>query len=541
MNTTSNYTSDERWDALNESSKLFSHLCEEVLPQHLYECRWFGGKGGNILMVAINDCFHLQDGFRHYYLLVLEVFFKESFAHHYFLPLAVTESLDDLPQQARLMDVQLDQKSYHLIDALYDEGFHHGLFANLITNHRVVDTESSIDFKATETLKEKKPFQTELLKAEQSNSTIVIQEQYYLKIFRRLFRDKNPDFEINEYLSTQRIFNHYPALAGLISWQTQSGLEISLGLMQKKVENQGDAWSWMLNQLKTYFSKASKQHLKAEEVPMLNAVSINAIPEHLKAEPGIEFFHNIQQLAQRTAEMHIALGAERRDRNFVPSSYNSDFTVWLKNRLIYQFEARYNVLNKKYDSLPPEAREMAVRVMKEKDFMINFILSFDEEMLQSQRIRIHGDYHLGQILMQDNDFIILDFEGEPESTIRDRKVKQSPLKDVAGLFRSFHYAIFATHFEDTTTLPTAEVLQLSTELYRTMVGTFLDRYYALAFDNNLDIGYKKEINYLLQYFLLEKAIYELGYELNGRPSWAIIPLRGILEIIEEIKLYEQQG
>ncbi len=181
---------------------------------------------------------------------------------------------------------------------------------------------------------------------------------------------------------------------------------------------------------------------------------------------------------------------------------------------------------------------MAQEVMAKKDRIINFILSFDEENLLSFRIRIHGDYHLGQILIQGDDFYILDFEGEPESTIRDRKVKQSPLKDVAGLLRSFHYALFAVLFEENPQ-PSPQRLQQSQILYRAMSNVFLHTYFELAFSENLDIGYRKEIDYLLHYFLLEKAIYELGYELNGRPAWASIPLRGVAEILNEIEAYDR--
>ena len=528
---------ESKWENLTKSDALFQHLCAEVFPKYFYQCRWFGGKSGNILSVGIDDLVLLSDEYRHYYLLVIEVFFAESFAHHYFLPLAITPDAEQLPEPAKVMPISIEGKNFWLIDAVYHQGFHECLYKNL-SGKSHASLEGTIEFRSTVDLQQDVPFESKLLNAEQSNSTIVILDQYFLKVFRRLFRDKNPDFEINEYLSKQDIFTNYPTLAGLISWKLKSGFEISLGLMQQKVENQGDAWNWMLNQISDVFHKKT-QHLEKSAPAMLQPLNIADLPRHLQQRPGIDFFESIQTLAQRTAEMHIALAKERKDRSFVPIAYNSDFTVWLKNRLIYQFESRYNLLHKVFDSLPPDAQVMAREIEEQKDFIINFILGFDEEILMSSRIRIHGDYHLGQILIQDEDFYILDFEGEPESTIRDRKVKQSPLKDVAGLFRSFHYAIYATHFAKGNQMPDELTIAHSKELYRCMVGVFMRTYSELAFDQNLDIGYRKEINYLLQYFLLEKAIYELGYELNGRPDWAIIPLKGILEIIQEIKSYEQ--
>ncbi len=535
------FQTHESWTELAEHSSLFKHLCEEVLPEYLFQCRWFGGKAGHILQVSIEDVVHLQDDFRHYYLLVVEVFFKESFAHHYLLPLALKPAKEPVPEHALLVNLQLPNGHFQLIDAVYDQGFHRALYHQFHSNNQVKTGANCLYFKAQEPLLPQEEFHSQLLNAEQSNSTLILQEAYFLKLFRRLFRDKNPDFEINEFLAQQSIFKNYPTLAGLIWLRTSSGFEISLGLMQKKVPNQGDAWNWMLGELKSYFTTAGHEATQDfnPEDSFIKPLKFEALPAGLQQNPGQRFFKQIQKLAQRTAEMHLALAAERRDRNFNPIAYNSDFTVWLKNRLIYQFEARYNLLAKKKASLPQQAQAMADEVIAQKDFIINFILGFDEETLQSSRIRIHGDYHLGQILIQNDDFYILDFEGEPESTIRDRKVKQSPLKDVAGLFRSFHYALFATLFNEQEDYPNTQQLSEAKALYRSMVGVFMRQYRQIAFNHNLDIGYHKEINYLLHYFLLEKAIYELGYELNGRPGWAIIPLRGIIEIIKEIKEHEQ--
>ena len=148
---------------------------------------------------------------------------------------------------------------------------------------------------------------------------------------------------------------------------------------------------------------------------------------------------------------------------------------------------------------------------------------------------MHGDYHLGQVLVQEGDFYLLDFEGEPESTIRDRKVKQPPLKDVAGMFRSFHYSIYATIFNKGEKYPySQEDLYLAGEvLYRYFIGVFLDTYVRLIQENNINIGYSQERIFILKYCMLEKAVYELGYEMNSRPLWAVIPLEGIMGIINE--------
>jgi maltose alpha-D-glucosyltransferase/alpha-amylase len=137
-------------------------------------------------------------------------------------------------------------------------------------------------------------------------------------------------------------------------------------------------------------------------------------------------------------------------------------------------------------------------------------------------------------MTEDDDFYIIDYEGEPESTIRDRKVKQTPLKDVAGMLRSFHYAVYATIFSEKNSfkLSKEELFEAGEKYYKAISAVFLNRYIETAMDNQLDIGYKSEIKNLLEYHLLEKAVYEIGYELKARPDWVIIPLTGIKQILE---------
>ncbi|QNR23407.1 maltokinase N-terminal cap-like domain-containing protein [Croceimicrobium hydrocarbonivorans] len=527
--------SAQSWDQLRKDESFWEALRQDILPQHLYHCRWFGGKASVVQQVFFSQKLLLKSGFQHYYLLLIEVFFRESYAHNYFLPLAIAESREKLPAQAVLAEIQLADGSFYLIDAVHDSGFHAALFRKIVNHEMLMEGNNRVFFRAHQELEmEPEGFRSQLLNAEQSNSTLIIQDRYYLKIFRRLFRDKNPDFEMNEFLAQQKLFENYPKLAGLIWWEPGPGVNISLGLMQEKVPNEGDAWPWMLKEVEQYFKNGDLAGLSAiDKWPLVSPLKISKLPAALQQNPGLDFFKRIRTLAQRTAEMHLALAAVKRDRHFAPINYNGDFTVWLKNRLIYQFDARYNLLNKKLESLPENARLLAEKVLEQKDLIINFILGFDEEQLRSLRIRIHGDYHLGQILIQGHDFFILDYEGEPESTIRDRKVKQSPLKDVAGLLRSFHYAIHAV--QKNQNLRSLEHQAAGQSLYQAISGVFLHSYFKIAFQQQLDIGYRKEITYLLHYFLLEKAIYELGYELNGRPDWAIIPLEGILDITDEIK------
>ncbi|MEL6918624.1 MAG: trehalose synthase, partial [Bacteroidota bacterium] len=179
--------------------------------------------------------------------------------------------------------------------------------------------------------------------------------------------------------------------------------------------------------------------------------------------------------------------------------------------------------------------DLANEFLERKNEIRKRFVNFDWTKLKGERIRVHGDYHLGQILVRNEDFYLIDFEGEPESTIRDRKVKQPPLKDVAGIFRSFHYAIYATIFNNGKDFPYSQedLFKAGEILYRYFIGVFLGTYVDLIQENNLNIGYSQERIFILEYCMLEKAVYELGYEMNSRPLWAVIPLEGIMSIINE--------
>lgn len=330
-------------------------------------------------------------------------------------------------------------------------------------------------------------------------------------------------------------FENSPAYTGSISVILTEG-NITLGLMQELVPNQGDAWKFMLEEVDRIFENLSYRKIKIDKLPeveLFSRLRLNDIPHEIIDWAGLKIFLRIRTLATRTAEMHIALGSDIHETAFTPITYNSDYSVWLKNRLTYQFQNRLNILENNLHKLDGLALELANQFLDQKKNIRKVFLDFDWTKMKSERIRIHGDYHLGQVLVNGEDFFILDFEGEPESTIRDRKVKQPPLKDVAGIFRSFHYAIYATIFnnKDKYNYEQSELFMAGELLYKYFVGIFLQTYTEVAQAGNLNIGYKNEIDFLLKYCLLEKAVYELGYELNSRPRWSVIPLTGIASIM----------
>ncbi|RXG23816.1 phosphotransferase [Leeuwenhoekiella aequorea] len=526
---------DTDWKNLLEEERFRRELCENILESYILNQRWYGGKASALKYIEIIDDFPIERENDLFYGIVLEVNYKEAFVQNYFLPIAfVTDG--SLIGDKYITPIKLNGISGFLVDALLLESFRKQIFEKILEGDKFKYKE--VAYRRGRTNDAKGYESSRLMGVEQSNTSIIYNEKYILKIFRRVYVDENPDYEISKYLTMKGIFTNTPKYLGSITLRFSNKNVITLGLLQALVPNQGDAWEYFTNELKGIFDEISKQHPDVHTLKStryLEQLELSKIPNNILAWCPKLFFEDVAQIATRTAQMHIALGSERSNTAFTPQAFGNDYTVWLKNRLIYQFENRINLVENNIYKLHGLALELAEELLKNKKIIRKQLLDFDEDKLKSERLRIHGDYHLGQILVQDHDFYIIDFEGEPESTIRDRKVKQPPIKDIAGIFRSFNYAIYATIFnnESEFNYSQEELFKIAEVLYSHIVGVFLHTYINEVQVANLNIGYIKEIEFLLQYCLLEKAVYELGYELNARPTWAIIPLKGISNILNQ--------
>ncbi|CAN1540860.1 TreS_Cterm, trehalose synthase-fused probable maltokinase [Flavobacteriaceae bacterium] len=520
------------WEDALEDENFIKIFASDILENYIINKRWYGGKASTLKYIEIVHSFKISSNENTYYGVLLEVNFKEAFYQHYFMPLSFM-SEEDLDTNTVIAPVVMNEKEGYLVDALHQEDFRKLLFDKII--HSKKNEESIVTFHKGKALHIKEYISSHFMGVEQSNTSIVYNDNLVLKIFRRIYISMNPDYEISRFLTERMKFKHSPAYTGSISIVSSEG-NITLGLMQELVPNQGDAWKYMLDEVDRIFDNLNAKKISISKLPdidLFKRLKLNDVPHEIIDWAGLSIFLKIQTLATRTAEMHIALGSDIHETAFTPLTYNGDYSVWLKNRLTYQFQNRLNILENNLHKLDGLALELANQFLDHKKEIRKAFLDFDWTQMKSERIRIHGDYHLGQVLVNGDDFFILDFEGEPESTIRDRKVKQPPLKDVAGMFRSFHYSIYATIFNSNDKYPfeQEELFKAGEILYKYFVGVFLNTYTEVAQGGNLNIGYKKEIDFLLKYCLLEKAIYELGYELNSRPRWSVIPLTGIASIM----------
>ncbi|NER14070.1 trehalose synthase [Leptobacterium flavescens] len=522
------------WEKAFQNEEFVKVFSEDILENYIVNRRWYAGKASTLKYIEVVDFFKIESKIETYFGVLLEVNFQEAFFQNYFMPLAFCP-VKDLKSGTTISEVSFNGKEGYLMDAIHKEEFRKLLFEKILGAGEE-NPALKVRFHKGEAFKEKKYEGSRFMGVEQSNTSIIYNDRFVLKFFRRIYINTNPDYEINRFLTERKKFGNTPAYTGSVNLHLGKDDDITLALMQELVPNQGDAWEYMLKELDKVFNNLKTKNIRMERLPevsLFKRLKITDIPPEIIDWAGLNIFMKVKQLALRTAEMHIALGSDTHDTAFTPTTYNSDYTVWLKNRLIYQFQNRLNTIENNLHKLDGLALELAKQFLDRKKLIRKHFLDFDWTRLKSERIRIHGDYHLGQVLVNGEDFYILDFEGEPESTIRDRKVKQPPMKDVAGMFRSFHYAIYSTIFTnmENYSYDKNDLFRTGEILYRYLTGVFLETYIEKAQRENLNIGYIHEIEFLLKYCLLEKAVYELGYELNSRPRWAVIPLEGIASIM----------
>jgi len=527
------YNFDENWEEILDNENFVKIFLSDVLEDYIVKQRWYGGKSSKLKYIELDEYFRIQQHGEVYYGLILEVDFKEAFYQHYFLPIAFVTD-ENFAKDERILPISIKGQEGFIIDAINLEAFRKLVFERIL-NAQPID-KTKVQYHKSDRLKDEAYKSSRFMGLEQSNTSIIYNDKYVLKFFRRIYADKNPDYEMSRFLSEKKEFKNTPAYLGSINVVDSDNDYITIALMQEMVENEGDAWEYMLKELHKVFSNLESKHIDIQLLPdteLFTRLNIKDVPPQIIDWVGLNLFVKIQTLAKRTAEMHIALGSEFEDTSFTSTHFNGDYTVWLKNRLIYQFQNRLNAIENNLHKLDGLALELANEFLNKKNIIRKRFVSFDWTKLKGERFRVHGDYHLGQVLVKGDDFYILDFEGEPESTIRDRKVKQPPLKDVAGLFRSFHYAVYATIFnnEDKYKFDLDELFMAGELLYKYFIGVFLSTYISETQKANINIGYEQERIFLLKYSLLEKAVYELGYELNSRPRWAVIPLKGISNII----------
>ncbi len=541
-------------------SEIFSgqagqRLFDEVLPSYLERARWFRSKARKVRQIKPLEIIEIPGGRRGYRLVLLQLLFTEGDREIYslpfaFLPAEAADSLVEHTPQAIIAPVLLGEEDGILIDALYDDGFHQALLKSIGARRRIRGQGGELLAYPGAAFRQRSrgtdSLLTQVVKAEQTNSSIVYGDRFFLKLYRGVDEGINPDLEITRFLTERTRFDHVPPFAGALEYRTTGGTPIILGLLQNYVQNQGDAWNFTGDALERFMERllTSRDELPPlpKRLPFYLEADVDQLDPKVREYLGHFYLEMIALLGRRTAQMHKALAAEVQDPVWRPDEFST-----LYQRSVYQSMRSltrrvFMQLRQNREKFEPRLLQKVENLLASEQEVLNRMSRIMGPRLSALKIRIHGDYHLGQVLFTGKDFVIIDFEGEPARTLSERRLKRSPLRDVAGMLRSFHYAAQTVLRRGPRTHP-GETLPLEEWLIlweRSVGGVFLRAYIEELGDSPIVPDNATDLKTMLQAFLLEKAVYEIGYELNNRPDWLDIPLAGVEMMLGSSQKPEKQ-
>jgi maltose alpha-D-glucosyltransferase/alpha-amylase len=480
---------------------------ERDLPHYLAGRRWYRAKAQTIAALTIQDVIH-ADGFL---ILLADVGYAGGAEDLYLIPVTsvTSPSLAETAEESITTFESPEGEQITVYDAVLSPFFRTVLFRLLTSGGNFEGRDGSLRAQAmARTSAIEGTLESAVSRAEQSNTSIIYGREFILKLFRKIEPGINPDIEIGAFLTAQG-FKHTPAVVGTLEYRRHDGETYSAGILQEFVANQGDAWSYTLECLGEFYGRALPSTLDCPELLGIYAESARL-------------------LGRRTAEMHAALSSSTTDPDFTPEPFTPNDAQRLADEIEAQAKRSIELLREKVAALPYTEMQLAQRVLDLEARIVQQFSSIPSLTTDMKRIRYHGDYHLGQVLFTGTDFMIIDFEGEPARPLRQRRAKALALRDVAGMLRSFQYAAYAGLYGLVGGLPTdpesaEKISECSAFWYSEVSRLYLNSY--------LQAAGLQTSGPLLNAYLLQKALYEVQYELNNRPAWVGIPLRGILSLI----------
>jgi len=518
------------------SRKVFE---QSVLPDYIAKMRWFGEKARTIRTITISDEITMDPACESLLLLVT-VTFTEGSAARYLMPLTFEpfHSDRDIEQsrKAALCIITTGKAEGYITDAGGSATFRTALLRGITGKkqlkgrHGVLHGVTGRTFRAVAGAA---PLQlvSRVLSAEQSNSSLLYGDRLFCKLYRKLDDGINPEIEMLRAITEKTSFVNTPRFAAMLEYREPSGSTATLALLQSYVGCVTDGWKYVVAAAGRCFRKIIARRQTTDDGS--GESSVNA---RFRAYSGELFFDMIALLGTRTAQMHQALSSIDDDPLFTPEPFSPLYQRSLYQAIRSMITRHLQLLRKQVRFLDDTTAADARAVIAAEDRLLMHAHAMLGQPFDSQKIRIHGDYHLGQVLFTGKDFTIIDFEGEPARPIGERKLKYSCFRDIAGMVRSFHYAAHAAVYLDRgfTAAERAAAEPWIERWYDYAVATYLNSYFTAAAEARFIPVSAEKRTLMLGVYLLEKAMYELGYELNSRPDWVIIPLKGIRGIISSI-------
>jgi trehalose synthase-fused probable maltokinase len=512
------------------------------LPEFLAKQRWFGGKARHIVSTEVIDIVPMQREGVEALLLVVAVRYAAGRDETYAVPVVSLEDVSSTKRDCVLLQLQnASDRGVVLVDASSNADLlalllfsidHEMAFRGEQGQLRGFRSKGLPRFSADSRV----AANPTLLRGEQSNTSVIYDQLFILKLFRQLEAGVNPELELGTFLTEKAHFPQVPQLLGYLEYRDPTGQPITQAILQSFVPNQGDAWRHMTKSVAAFY-ELTRQHSHEYRDPVTfrrGAAADQQLPRFARA-PLQPDSAAAALLGKRTAELHLALASDRTDPAFAPEPFTVEFQQQFRESLLQRVSATLRLLSARRSQLSREVWSTADNIQHQESEIKDVFGRILNRPIHAARTRIHGDYHLGQVLYTGSDFVIIDFEGEPARPLAERRTKRSPLQDVAGMMRSFHYAAFAPLLGASGPAATGEQFQrlrLWAEAWSAWLASrFLAEYLKRSGGAPYLPANPDELHDLLKLHLLEKAIYELNYELNNRPTWVGIPVEGIAGLL----------
>jgi maltose alpha-D-glucosyltransferase / alpha-amylase len=508
-------------------------LAGQIPDAYFQAQRWFGSKGKAVTQVRLKDAGFLQTSPRVFLLCLVELELEGNINEVYFLPLALQEAdgSTPTPEQA-LLRIKADAQEFWVVDGFDEEEFRLALFRQIASGEPVPALQGSYTFGHTQVLADfargsssYPALASRRLRAEQSNTSVIYGNAFILKGYRRLQNGPNPDLEVPLFITTNSGFTSIPLVAGYVEYRGKDGFQASVCSMQDFISNQGDGWQYTLGHLAEFYQRISES---AADTP-----SATARRDTVK-QLAESYLRSARYLGEITAGMHQALATDTDDPDFTAEPITErDVNAWILDMQAFATRVLAE-LERASLRYPAGLQEQVRQAAQNHPAYLSRIQGLSAlNVQQVNKIRHHGDYHLGQALRTAEGFVILDFEGEPARPLAERRAKHCVLRDVAGMLRSFNYAVWtgALNFASSHQADIALVEPWAETWERLACDAFMEGYLEAAPPGQVSFlpDFRSSVDHIVSVFQLDKAIYEVLYELNNRPDWLHLPLRYLLQ------------
>jgi maltose alpha-D-glucosyltransferase/alpha-amylase len=495
----------------------------DVLPGFMPDRRWFADKASRNVSTKVSAAIPIEHGEDRFAAVVADVTGLDG-TSRYFMPLTIRwtryTAVDKGPASI-LAAVRRGPREGTLLDATAEPEFIATLLSKIQAGADLERDGKTLEFRPTKAFAASPLPELKNISAvdrEQSNSSVIVDNQYVLKILRRITAGTHPEIEVGRFLADEALFENAPKLLGSVEL-VEGNQRSALAVVHEFIQNQGDAWT---------VTSASLDRL-IDDHRMLPTESVTETSE------TASLLQRMRQIGRRTAEMHVAFASREDIPDFAPENITpEDVARWTSESKI-RAQGVFTLLERLLRDLPETTAQLAQHLLSHRDTVLTEIEALRNQQIRGIKIRHHGDFHLGQVLIAKDDAYILDFEGEPRRSLSERRSKAPPARDVAGFVRSIDYATSAAidRAPNLTAEERGTLVKLMRDWGERLTAAYWESYRETMNDAPLWPADDQQTLRLLERFVLDKALYEIEYELANRPNWAHIPLDATLRILQQ--------